>query len=423
MQSRFSKLVVFLFLFLVWFLAAGLAEAQEEEVVEIHFFWSKGCPHCVAEKPFLESLADSGPNLRLKEYEISERRNADLFIKTVKELDIGRGGVFTPLVVIGDSYFIGFLGEETHGPVIRGKAEECLQTGLCPNVVGKLREGEEDNPDDGNNNRKEKEERVEIMEESPGVSEEVSLPDKITLPFLGSMNAGGVSLPIITFSLALVDGFNPCAMWALVFLISMLIGMENRRRMWLIGATFIVTSAVVYFLFLAAWLNLFLLVGFLWWVRLGVGLAALSIGFYNLREFYVNRNVCKVVGQEGKAKLIDSFERVVKIKNLGLVLLGVVALAVSVNAIELVCSAGLPAIYTQVLSLANLPIWKYYIYLVFYVVVFMLDDLVVFVVAMVTLKMTGLDTKYQYYSRLIGGVIMLVLGLILLFKPDWLMFG
>ena len=91
--------------------------------------------------------------------------------------------------------------------------------------------------------------------------------------------------------------------------------------------------------------------------------------------------------------------------------------------VELVCSAGLPAIYTQILSLSNLPTWQYYFYLGLYILIFMLDDLFVFFTAMFTLKAVGVESKYARYSHLIGGVLMLVIGLLLLFKPEWLMFG
>jgi len=110
-------------------------------------------------------------------------------------------------------------------------------------------------------------------------------------------------LPILTIVIAGLDGFNPCAMWVLIFLISLLLGMENKKKMWLLGSSFIVTSAAVYFLFLAAWLNLFLFLGFLIWIRVIIGIVAIGSGVYHLREWYVNKSgLCKVTGQERKTK-------------------------------------------------------------------------------------------------------------------------
>ena len=101
----------------------------------------------------------------------------------------------------------------------------------------------------------------------------------------------------------------------------------------------------------------------------------------------------------------------------------ILALAFAVNLVELLCSAGIPAVYTQVLALSNLPTWQYYAYLALYIIVFMLDDLFVFVVAMKTLQITGIGTGYSRFSHLAGGVVLLAIGALLLLRPEWLMFG
>jgi hypothetical protein len=107
------------------------------------------------------------------------------------------------------------------------------------------------------------------------------IPKVLKLPVFGEISLARVSLPILTVMLAAVDGFNPCAMWALVFLISLLVGLRDRFRMWVLGGIFIITSGAVYYLFMAAWLNLLLFFGMLFWIRLAVGLLALSGGAYS----------------------------------------------------------------------------------------------------------------------------------------------
>ncbi len=104
-------------------------------------------------------------------------------------------------------------------------------------------------------------------------------------------------------------------------------------------------------------------------------------------------------------------------------LLGIILLAFSVNLLELVCSAGLPAVYTKILSMNELNTVQYYLYLLIYIVVFMLDDLAVFIITMITMKRVALNTKYARYSHLIGGIVMLIIGLLMFFKPEWIMFG
>ena len=105
------------------------------------------------------------------------------------------------------------------------------------------------------------------------------------------------------------------------------------------------------------------------------------------------------------------------------IMIGIILLAFAVNLVELVCSAGLPAIYTQVLSLTPMPKWQYYLYLLFYILIFMLDDLIVFVIAMVGLKAVGIESKYARMSRLVGGIVILLIGLLMLIKPELLAFG
>ena len=240
---------------------------------------------------------------------------------------------------------------------------------------------------------------------------------------MGQVKIRALSLPALTIAIGLMDGFNPCAMWVLMFLISLLLGMKNRRRMWLLGGTFILVSGLVYFLFMAAWLNLLIFLGFLTIVRLVIGGVALVTGGYNLREYWIHRPGCKVVKSESRRRIFEQLKAITQKPSLFMALGGIILLAFAVNLVELLCSVGLPAVYTQVLTLSALPILQYYLYLVAYVFFFMLDDLLVFLIAMLTLRAVGLSDKYSRFSSLIGGLIILIIGLLIIFKPGWLMFG
>ena len=247
---------------------------------------------------------------------------------------------------------------------------------------------------------------------------------KITVPILGQLDTKTISLPLITIILGTLDGFNPCAMWTLLFLISLLLGMKDRRRMWVLGTTFIVASAAVYFLFMAAWLNLILFLGFIIWIRVLIGLVALGGGGWNLKKYFKDKDGgCEVTGDEKRRKTFDRLKEVTQQKNFWVAFIGIITLAFAVNLVEAICSAGLPAVFTQLLILNDLPTWQYYAYILLYIFFFMLDDLLIFIIAMVTLKMTGISTKYARWSNLIGGILMLLIGLLLLFKPEWLLFG
>jgi len=191
-----------------------------------------------------------------------------------------------------------------------------------------------------------------------------------------------------------------------------------------LGGSFIFTSGIVYFLFLAAWLNVFLFVGMITWIQKIIGIVAFGSGIYHLREYFINKDgTCHVTDSKKRKKVFNRIRGVILERNFYISLIGIILLAISVNLVELVCSAGLPAIYTQVLAISGLAPWQYYGYLALYILIFMLDDLLIFAIAMATLKMHGISSKYTRISNLIGGIIMLIIGLALIFKPELLMFG
>jgi hypothetical protein len=226
---------------------------------------------------------------------------------------------------------------------------------------------------------------------------------------------------MLTIVLGAVDGFNPCAMWVLVLLIGLLVGMNDRVRMWSYGAAFLLTSGAVYFLFMAAWLNLFLFLGSLAWIRAAVGVFALGAGALYLREFVRSPNAaCAITTPGERQRVMDRLRSAVSERSFAMAILGIMVLAVAVNMIELLCSAGIPAVYTQVLALSGLTPLGYYAYLALYIAVFMIDDAVIFVAAMLTLQATGLAASYSRWSHLIGGAVLLGVGLLLIFRPAWL---
>lgn len=382
-MARVMKKIILALLFLIpVFLFGNHQELKAQEKVEVIFFQADGCPHCHEEEQFLDKIKDDYP-IEIQSYEVSKsQKNFELAEQYRQKLDIKQPGV--PLTIIGDSYVVGFRSAETTGQKIENLIEQELGT---------------------------------------DIGQEVDLQN-ISIPLFGTINLEELSLPVLSIVLGVLDGFNPCAMWVLIFLISLLLGMENATRRWVLGVTFLVTSALVYFAIMAAWLNFFLLIGVVIWIRLIIGLVALGAGGYNLREYWVNKDgTCKVTNNQKRRKVFERLKQITHKKNFIIALGGIILLAVAVNVVELVCSAGLPAVFTQILTLSNISPWKYYLYLSLYILFFLIDDLFVFFAAMATMEMTGINTKYSRYSNLIGGILMFVLGVLLIFKPGWLMFG
>lgn len=394
------KKIARIFVVLIIFGALVRPALAVDKKVPIYFFWSKICSHCAKEKVFLASLEKKYDRVKIEDFEITgNRENLVLLKKIGIELQIDVSGV--PFTAVGKYHFSGFLSDETTGRQIEEAVQCALENG-CTDIVG------------------------DIINSEKGIaqSENRTIPETLDLPLIGKIKTKNFSLPAFTFVIALLDGFNPCAMWVLLFLISLLLGMKDKKKMWLLGTVFILASAFVYFLFMSAWLNLFLFLGFVFWVRILIGLAALGAGSYSLRDYWASREGgCEAVGDKKRERIFSRAKKIVQEKKLILALVGMALLAFGVNLIELVCSAGLPAIYTQILTLTKLSKWQYYLYLAFYVLIFMFDDLFVFFVAMVTLQAVGIQSKYARWSRLAGGLLMLLIGLLLLFKPEFLMFG
>ncbi|MEK9158467.1 MAG: hypothetical protein AAB673_00500 [Patescibacteria group bacterium] len=401
MKKILILLSVFLFLALVHHASAQRAENQ----AVLYLFWGDGCPHCAAEEAFLEKIQPQYPQLEIKKFEVwYNRQNQKLMAKVLKELGQNNAGV--PLTVIGGETLVGYLNDEQSGAWIEKRIQTCLSQD-CSDPIASL-----------------------LQKESPPkpaaakTADWSKVPEKLKLPIFGEIQLKNVSLPFLTLAIGLLDGFNPCAMWTLVFLITLLLGMKNRKRMWLFGSVFIIASGLVYFIFMAAWLNLILFIGFIVWVRIIIGLVALGSGIYNIKEFFTNKEAtCEVTKGEGKKKIFDRLKDLVRRDSFWLALGGIILLGATVNLVELVCSAGFPAIFTQVLTLSHLPTWQYYLYLAGYIFFYMLDDIIIFVIAMVTLRLTGVSNKYTRASYLIGGILMAIVGILLIFKPGWLMFG
>lgn len=379
--------------------------------VNVYLFWANGCPHCAKEKEFLKEIEKKYEGkIKVSYFEITgDRDNAKLLVEAGEALKADVSGI--PFTVIGTDYITGWYSSDSTGKLLEEKISNAIN-GECDDVVGKLiYPSKEEN---ANNNQ--------CPASEIG---NTGLPKKINVPLFGEIDLGKLSLPVLTLVIGILDGFNPCAMWILLFLISLLLGMKDRKRMWILGSTFIFASSLVYFLFMSAWLNLFLFLGFVLWVRIIIGLVALASGGYNLKDYFTSgkEGGCSVAEDEKRRNIFEKLKRITHSEKFWFALLGIILLAFSVNLVELICSAGLPAVYTQILTLANIAKWKYYLYLLFYIFLYMLDDIIIFIIAMVTLRATGISAKYGRLSRLIGGILMVLIGILLLFKPHWLMFG
>ncbi len=391
-MKKFSYTLVFLFM-----LIPSIVFGKE---INIYLFHGDGCPHCRDEIAFFDEYLKDKDNIHLYKYEVWHNEENVSKLEEIGKIT-GSEADGIPYLVIGDYVITGYSNGISKKIVKR--IEHCLENS-CPDKVGvylgKALEDDqvEDNYDD----------------------------ETYTVPILGEITAKDVSIPLLAIVIGLVDGFNPCAMWILIFLITMLFGMKEKKKMWALGLTFIITSGLVYFLFMASWLNLASFINKVTLVRSLIGLFAIIFGIVNMYNYFksIKKDVgCEVTGDKKRKKIISYIKKIVSEKKFILALLGIMVLAFLVNLIELLCSLGLPVIFTEVLSLNNLSTTEHILYMLLYILFFLIDDIIIFVIAMKTLEIKAISNKYTKYSHLIGGIIMLLLGILMILKPEWLMFN
>lgn len=355
---------------------------------QISFFFHPQCPHCREQKKFIPYMQEKYPELHWVFYDTSQSQNVELLTSMLAEKGKPTANIGVPMTFIGPYVISGFKSVETTGVRIEKAIRASIQNdpSLYP------------------------------AEERGGGEEE-----SVDLPFIGKIKVAEYSLPALAVIIGLVDGFNPCAMWVLVYLISLIMSINDRRKVWLLVGTFVLASGILYFLFMTAWLNVFLFMGYLRSLTLVIGLVALGAGILSVREFIRDKGqvVCKIGDADSKKQTMGRIERIVNSPLTVFSVFSIIVLAFIINSIEFACSAALPAIFTHTLSLRNLPTIEYYGYILLYDLFFMLDDMVIFSLAVLALD-TTVGTRYAGYCKIIGGAVLIGLGSVMAFWPELL---
>lgn len=362
-----------------------LAETQEQHVA---FFFHPNCPHCREQKKFTPYLKAKYPELPWCEYDTSLPQNSKKMRAYIENSGRSTSRIGVPMTFVGPYVISGFDTAETTGVAIESAIRAYL----------------DDDPS---------------LFKDTGKAWQSS--KTVTLPLLGEIDLAEYSLLALAVIIGLVDGFNPCAMWVLAYLISLIIALNDRQKIWLLVGTFVAASGILYFLFMTAWLNVFLFLGYLRLLTLAIGLGALGIGILNIREYITTRGqlVCKVGDAEAKKKTMGKIRSIVLAPTSFFSVFSIVVLAFIINSIEFACSAALPAIFTHTLALRDLPPLSYYGYLLVYDFFFMLDDIIIFSLAVLALD-TEIGHRYAKHCKIIGGMVLSALGFLMVFMPDLL---
>ena len=426
---RSVKLIIIALILGTLFLSFSSIQAQTQDSadINIYFFWGDGCPHCEEEKPFLDALVKDYSQVALVDYEVwYNHDNQEILNQFSQVLGFEPSGV--PVTVIGDRYWIGF--RDDYKAEIESALQQTLDDPNAADVGLSLANAAQDAPD------------AQVSAPQPAVepaatleaAQSAILPEPemgvdtqpqeqtINLPLIGKVNLEKESLALSTAIIGFVDGFNPCSLWVLSVLLALTLHSGSRKKILVVGLTFLIVTTIVYSLFITGVFTLFSYIGYLKWIQIAVALIALTFGFVNFKDyFWYKEGVSFTISDKHKPKLYQNMRSTVADTRSLLGLAGSsAALAVGVSFIEFSCTAGFPVIWSNLLAANQVTTIDFILLLGLYMLIYLLDELVVFVTAAVTMKASRMEEKHGRLLKLASGVIMLALGFVMLVNPAWM---
>lgn len=411
MKKLFKTLLIALLLFSSVPAVFSTINAQESgsqskiEQVEVIVFLRAGCSHCAKQKIFLNKIEKERPDIKITRLNLEFTKDRKIWDDFTNRAGISK---VTPITVAGNRYIIGFDRDETTGKEILGLVDSAKKAGIKTdlNKPVSISGGTGSTCD------------------SEGLEPCVDSKNSyyVSLPFFGRIDA--LSYPLLSLSVILgfIDGFNPCAMWVLVTFLVILMQVGDRRKMFWFAGTFIVAEAIMYTLILTVWYKTWDFVQLDNIVTPIIGVVSIIGGFFFLKEWRRKEIECKVTNVDQKRKTTQKIQSLASNKFTFITFLSILGIAFSVNVIEFACSIGIPQAFTKILELNNLSLLQTGFYIATYILFYMVDDLIVFGLALYSVDKFAMTANYTRYSNLIGGIIMIILGLILIFKPSFLMF-
>ncbi|MCG6938772.1 MAG: thioredoxin family protein [Gammaproteobacteria bacterium] len=361
-----------------------------QPVIHLYFFWSKKCPHCLKARPDILEMDKEYPWLKVHSLELAEHpENIQSYINLAALL--GREARSVPAFIFCGSMLTGYESKDTTGHTLTNYLSQCYQI---------------------------------AREKNPAKGRDIVLDINRTpldVPLLGRISSTDYSLPVLTIIIAAMDAFNPCAFFVLLFLLSMMVHSRSRGRMALVGGIFVFISGALYFLFMTAWLNLFIYLGELSLLTGIAGCIAVAMAMISIKDFFwFKKGPSLTIADSEKPELFDRVRQLLHLDSTLTIILATVILAVVANSYELLCTAGFPMIYTRILTLESLPAASYYLYLLLYNLIYIIPLFIIVAVFTVKLGSRKLSEQEGRVLKLLSGVMMLMLGLLLLVLPQFL---
>ncbi|KKU11666.1 MAG: hypothetical protein UX16_C0008G0007 [Parcubacteria group bacterium GW2011_GWB1_45_7] len=366
-------LTLFTSLILVPVVASNYVFAKELPVID--FFYSETCPHCIREQAFFDELEELYPDLEVNRYSVSEEANLDPMRERLREVDAEKYFGSVPLTFVGDEFFLGFDDENGIGRDIVESIDRQLS-------------GEETREDGGG----------------------------LSVPFIGEVDVSQYSLPSLAVVLGILDGFNVCSLGALVLILGMALMLQSRKKIALYGGIFIFTTAIIYGSLIFLWFSLFsALAKYVGLIQISIGLLGFVGGIYFLREYVKMRKygvTCNSNGMPIIGKLSERMQKVFEGGSSAVSLgLAILLFAAAITIVEFPCSAAVPVFFAGVLADASLVPTTYWLYISLFVLFYMLDELIIFGVAVYRMNIWLTSPRFVKSVTLLEGLILAGIGI------------
>lgn len=361
-------------------LGAPTTPADDPQPPPLVIFWAEGCPYCEAELEFLDELGAEYPTLVIARHEVkNSAANRELFVAAMESLGERIDGV--PTTILDDRVWVGF------------NADTATSIELA---VGDLLGGE------------------------PQDDDAAAVESVIALPFVGAVDVAGSSLLVSTILIAFVDGFNPCSLWVLTILLALVLNMGSRRRLLAVGGVFLAITTLLYGIYIIGFYSVLSYIAYVGWIRVAVAALALTFGIINVKDYFAfGRGPSLTISEKRKPELYRRIRRVASPdRPLLPVLGGTAALAIGVSLIETPCTAGFPVLWADLLAERGVALAEAVALFAVYMIVFLIDELLVFGSAVVAMRVTKVTEKHGRVLKLVGGSVMIVLAAVLLFAPE-----
>jgi thiol-disulfide isomerase/thioredoxin len=431
-------------IFLAWITPVGAQTPVPENPVYIYLFWGEGCPHCAKAKPYFENLAATYPEIQLRTYEVYYvAENQELFSLMAEKYGLEQLAV--PTVFLGPYILQGY--SEEYNAEIEKVIIQCIHDGCADLGLGVINTPPITIPT-ATVTLPVLPSPIPLIEKTPvpttvGITQ-TTIPDKeitpvptmiagfptespgsidqthnFEIPLLGSVNLETKSSFVSTILIALVDGFNPCSLWVLTMLLALTLHTGSRKKVFIIGIVFLTVTAGIYALFITGLFSILKITSAMSWIRILVALIALFFALVNIKDyFWYKEGISFTIADDKKSGIFKKMRAVMDASQSFTGLIGAtIALAVGVSIVEFSCTAGFPVIWTNILTAQKISGISFVLLLVIYMVIYQLDEMIIFFSSVATLKASRIEEKHGRVLKLISGMLMLTLSIIMLINP------